>query len=254
MQNIRLSAALALAAVLTGGVAPVARADMKVVESVTFDNPQIKKMMANLPASQRSMAANSRMSMMDGRPIPLTIWSSGKKFRSDMMQRSVIIDGAANKMTMLDSAGRFYQTMPYMPPTGKYAPGANAGIRDTGQTKMILGHKARHYAVEVSPQSKYGATVKGDIWAAADLPQPAMAGPAGGPIALLGDKIKAVKGMPLTVSLVMSGSPAGGDITIKSVVQSISMSKLPASTFAIPAGYKQAPTGVPPPVKGMPRK
>jgi hypothetical protein len=240
MQNVRsIAAALALATVVAGVSAPSARADLKVVQSVTFDSPQMKQMLANIPPARRAAMAKSGQGMFDGKPIIATVSNSGQKFRSEMGPQIVLLDGAAKKMTMLNTTGHTYQTMPYNPGANTPAANMSASVHDTGQTKTILGHLARHYTINVSAPMMGGATIKGDIWAAPDLPQPPIVGPATGPGALIQAQMKAIKGMPLITTIKINGGQMGMGMTIKSVVKSISTAKLPASLFAIPAGYSE---------------
>jgi hypothetical protein len=87
-----------------------------------------------------------------------------------------------------------------------------------------------------------GSLISGDIWAAPDLPQPSVSVLSAGPVASLQSQWKKIKGMPLQVLMTISGSPVG-NTTVKVTTQAISTRPLPASVFAIPAGYKSVAPG-----------
>ena len=116
-------------------------------------------------------------------------------------------------------------------------------VKDAKQTKVIAGHLCRHYFTTATLASQPGTLIQGDIWAAQDIPQPAALSAGSGPFAALQSQFQKIKGFPLKSSLTVTGSPLG-NTTVQTSVVSVSKALLPASTFAVPAGYvKAAPQG-----------
>ncbi|MBV9851835.1 MAG: hypothetical protein JO250_19380 [Armatimonadetes bacterium] len=237
MPTNRTLAVAALAATLAG--ASAARADLTVVQSTTIKNPQITAMMQSMSPQQRAMMARSGAgAFMGGGPLTSTLYSQGSKTRVDVGPQSTIVDAAAHKLIMLNRATHTYRSSPYSP--NAMAGQMQASVRDTGQTKTILHHPARHYVLTMTSARMQGARISGDIWSAQDLPQPpAAALAAGGPAAALQGQFRKIKGLPLLVNMTISGTPVG-DTSIHSVTKSVSRAPLSASLFTVPAGYKRA--------------
>ena len=235
MPTIRTVTVAALAATLAG--ASAAHADLKVVQSTTIKNPQLTAMMQSLTPAQRANAAKMGAgAFFGGGAITSTIYSHGSKTRVDVGPQSTIVDMGAHKIITINRMTHTYSTAPYSP--NGMAGQVQASVRDTGQTKVILGHPARHYFMSMSSPQMQGARIAGDIWSAQDLPQPAAAAfAAGGPAAALQSQFRKIKGMPLLVNMNISGSPIGAT-TVRAVTKSISRNPLPASLFTVPAGYK----------------
>jgi hypothetical protein len=235
MKTTRRSAAFG--AVVVGAIAAfagTAHADVKVVEAMTIDSPQLKAAMKNMQPEQRAQMAK----MGIGGTILSTIYVSGSKSRSDVgATNSTIVDSGSSKVTTLNRVAQTYSTEPFDSAAAQAA-GSKASVKPTGKTKVILGHLCRDYHVTISTGGPSGGNVSGDIWSAADLPHPNLSG-GGGMAALMGQWNK-MAGMPLLMTLTLAGGPAG-TTTVHMVAKSVSTTSLPASTFAIPAGYKPGP-------------
>ena len=165
----------------------------------------------------------------------------------DIGPLSTIVDTAAHKIISINRATRTYSTSAYSP--GAMAGQVQASIKDTGQTKTILGHPARHYLMSMTSARMPSGRISGDVWSAQDLPQPPAAAFSGGPAAALQGQFRKIKGMPLIVNMVVTGSPVG-DTSIRSVTKSVSRAPLSASLFADPGGLHahrrpQTPGGMP---------
>ena len=235
MPTNRRVIAAALAASLAG--ASAARADLKVVQNTTVKNPQLAAMMQSMAPQQRAMVARSGAgAFFGGGPLTTTLYSQGSKTRVDLGPQSTIVDTATHKLILLNRMTHTYTTRAYSP--SAVASQVQATVKDTGQTRAILGHPARRYLLSMSSAQMQGGHIAGDVWSAQDLPQPPAAAFSGGPAAALQGQFRKIKGMPLIVNMVVTGSPVG-DTTIRSVTQSVSRAPLPSSLFAIPAGYKR---------------
>ena len=238
MPTIRTVAVAALAATLAG--APAARADLKVVQSTTVKNPQLTAMMQSLSPAQRAQMGQSGFgAMFGGGPLTSTLYTHGSKTRVDVGPLTTIVDTAAHKIISINRITHTYSTSAYSP--SAMAGQVQATIKDTGQTKVILGHPARHYLMSVTSARMPSGRMSGDIWSAQDLPQPPAAAFSGGPAAALQGQFRKIKGMPLIVNMMVTGSPVG-DTSIRSVTKSVSRAALAASLFSVPAGYKRAAT------------
>ena len=228
---------LALGIALSGA----ARADSKIVQSTTIDAPQLRAMLQQLSPQQKAQMgkmSGGMGSMMSGAPTISTTYISGQKTRSDLGTLSFIINKGTHKMVLLNRATHVYQIQPYNPAPAGSGPASQmkASVKDTGQTKIIMGHRAHHY--KITATGGMAGTIQGDSWAAPDIAAPAsMGGMSGGPTAGLQGVYGKVKGMPLQLTMVISGGMTG-TMTIKAAVKSITNTPLPASTFATPPGYK----------------
>ena len=94
---------------------------------------------------------------------------------------TTIVDTAAHKIISVNRATRTYSTSVYSP--NAMAGQVQATIKDTGQTKSILGHPARHYLLSMTSAQMPSGRIAGDVWSAQDLPQPPAAAFSGGPAA-----------------------------------------------------------------------
>jgi hypothetical protein len=246
MKTIRRSAVIGAVLGVIATCAGTAHADVKVVESMTVDNPQIKAAMKNMQPEQRAQMAK----MGIGGTIVSTIYVSGGKSRSDVGAfGSTIVDPGSGKITLLNSTSRTYSTQPFSGLATKGTGGAS-NAKPTGKTKLILGHLCRDYKVSGTLGAAPGGTFSGDIWAAADLPRPNLPPGAGGPLGALMRSGSKIAGMPLQMTLTMAGGPAGAT-TVHMAAKSVSKAPLPASTFAIPAGYRPGPAYGNPMMGGM---
>lgn len=239
------------AASVIGAVAALAgaaRADVKVVQAVTIDNPQFKAAMQSMSPEQR--AQMSKMGI--GGTITSTLYVSGRKSRTDVGAfNSTIVDQAAGKVTQINRTSHTYSTQS-LGSIANRARGATASVRPTGKTKTILGHLCRDYRLSVSGASATGGSVSGDVWAAPDLPRPALPTLSGGPEAALESQWSKITGMPLQMTLTLAGSSMGVTV-VRTVATAIRTTPLPASVFAIPAGYRPGPAYGNPMMGGMGR-
>ena len=232
----------ALAAVTTTLAVTAARADMKVVQTTQVDSPQLKAYLETMTPQQRAMMAHSGNPLLRGGPQQTVIFVHGGQTRADIGTMSYVVNSATHQTTVLNRRSRTYSSRPYKA-LGAGAPGQmQATVKDTGQTKIVAGHPARRYLMTATVPSQPGTIIRGDIWAALDIPQPAQLSTESGPFAALQSQFRKVKGYPLKTSLAITGSPMG-DTTVNSSVVSISKAPLPASVFAIPSGYTKASAG-----------
>lgn len=177
-------------------------------------------------------------------PTTMKVYVSGNKTRSDMgmMGMSVIVDKTAGKMIMLMGPTHQYTVSKLSPDMLKAMSGQsqsaampNMKVVATGKTSTVMGHKTREYIVtSTTPMGK----VVQDMQVAPDI---APVDPSSPGMANFGAPGK-IHGMPLLVKSTMSMSQ-GNTITTTLRVTNISKAPIPASTFAIPAGYKQSTGG-----------
>lgn len=238
---IMIGATLALAA--------VSHADVKVVQSMTIDNPQIKAAMQSMSPEQRAMMAKMGM----GGNTALTIYVSGKKSRIDFGAiTSAIVNESTGKATILNRTAHTYSTQPIKSPEASATSSGKATVKATGKSKTLLGHLCREYRVSAGNPAGPGSAVSGDMWVAGDLPRPSLRAMPVGPTAALKSQWSKIPGMPLKMDMTMVGGPMGKTV-VHMVAKSVSKANLPAATFAIPAGYKIGPAYPAPMMGGMGR-
>ena len=235
--SLTLSALAALAAI----AAPAARADLKVVETLRIDSPQLKAYMDSMTPQQRASMSRSGNPLLSGAPQVTTLYLRGGKSRADVGGVTYISDAATNQTTVINRRSHTYSTMP-TPAAGGGAGQVAATVKDTGQTKVIQGHPSRRYLMSATLAAQPGTVIQGDIWAAQDLPQPSLPASGQGPFAVFQNLLRKVKGFPLKTTLAVTGSPLGSTTVTTSVV-SVSKAVLPASDFAVPAGYAKSAAG-----------
>jgi len=225
----------ALAALSLAGAAG---ADVTAVQTTTIDNPQLKAMMQSLSPEQRARMAQMGLSSV----ITSKSYVKGAKSRTDVGKvTSVIVDSATRRMISLNRISHTYSTQAL---NANAAQGMKVSLKPTGQTKTILGHLCRDYKLSMSGTSASGpVSVTGDIWAAPDLPRLAASPLGSGPAAAISSQWSKIAGMPLQAVLVIGGSPMG-KTTVRTTVRSVTQTPLPASLFAVPAGYRPGPAGM----------
>ncbi len=227
-------------------LAGAAHADVKVTQAVTVDNPQLKAAMQSMSPEQR--AQMSKMGL--GGTITSTLYVSGRRSRTDIGPfNSTIVDQAAGKMTMINRTSHTYSTQP-LGGVAARAKSAAASVKATGKTKVILGHLCRDYHLSVTTPSMPGGSISGDVWAAADLPRLPVSALSGGPTAALTSQWSKIAGMPLQMTLTVTGSPAGNTV-VRTVATQVRTTPIPASVFAVPAGYQPGPAYGNPMMGGM---
>ncbi len=224
--------ALALASVAL--TAPAARADLTVVQTTSIISPQLQAYMQTMTPQQRAQMAASGNPLFSGKPIRSVIYVHGPKTRADAGPMTYIVDVAARRTLVINRRSHTYTVQPYRP--GGAA--GQATVRDTGQVKRIAGHPARRYILTSTLASQPGTVIQGEVWAAQDLPQPSVLGTGSGPFGAIQSQFRKVKGFPLITSLAVTGSPMGST-TVRTGVVSVSKATLPASLFAVPAGYRE---------------
>lgn len=212
-------------------------ADVKVVQAMTVDNPQIKAAMQNMSPDQRAMMAKAGM----GGAVALTVYVSGKKSRIDFGAfTSAIVNEGAGRVTVLNRTARTFSTQSLKSAARKSADRGNASIEATGKSKTILGHLCREYRVSSGASAGPGSAMSGEMWVAGDLPRPSILAMPAGEAATLESQWNKVRGMPLQMTFTITGAQIGKTV-VHSTAKSISKTPIPASTFAIPAGYKAGP-------------
>lgn len=203
-----------------------ARADLKVVQVTAVSSPELEADLRKLPPAERAALASAGTKTV-------TLYIKGAKTRADIGGLSFLPDAAARQVKIVNHATRSYTVERDEPPRTQRASGRKGLIiKATGQSKTILGRRARHYRLR-SPSGN----LTGEIWSVPDLPR----GPENTqqhPI--LYDLWGQVKGMPLRVKLVVKDSPIGR-MTVTYAVTSLSTAPLPPSIFAVPRGYRRAP-------------
>ena len=238
MPNVR---SLILTAALAALSVSAAQADLKVVQTTLVDSPQLDAYMQTMTPQQRAQMAHSG-SLLGGGPQQTVIFAHGPQTRVDIGGMTYLVNSATHRTIVLNRRNHTYTTRPYQSPGTGGAGQIQATVKDTGQTKTISGHPARRYMMNATVPSQPGTIIHGDIWAALDIPQPTQIATGSGPFAAIQNQFRKVKGYPLKTSLAVTGSPMG-DTTINSSVVSVSKASLPASVFAIPAGYTKSSGG-----------
>jgi hypothetical protein len=213
-----------------------AHADLKVTWHMTMDSP----MMKNMPPQAKAMVDN----MMN----PMTIYSSGKKTRTDTPMMGFIIDTANDKSIMVNKFAKTYYVSKFDPnksqmpiPGGGPMRGAkpsDVNLDDTGKVKTILGHKCHEFIVtgKVAQDEGPNMSFKDDMWVATDL---APMGAGSMPFGNFGSVANKIAGFPLQMNMSIKGGQADGT-TITFETTDLSTDTLPASTFDVPEGYTQS--------------
>ncbi len=234
---LTIAALAALAAVAV----PAARADLKVVQTLKIDSPQLKAYLDSMTPQQRAQMSRSGNPMFSGAPQVTTVYLRGGKSRADIGPMTYVSDAATNQTTVIDRRRHTYSTMQTPSATGGAGQIA-ATVKDTGQTKVIQGHPSRRYLMSATLPSQPGTVIQGDIWAAQDLARLTLPASGQGPLAVMQGLMRKIKGFPLKTTMAVTGSPLGNTTVTTSVV-SVSKAPLPASAFAVPAGYAKSSMG-----------
>ncbi len=230
MKPIMIASALAVL-----GAASAAHADMTVIQNTTVDSPQLKAYLESMTPQQRAQMKGAGNPLLSGAPLRSTIYLRGTKTRADVGGNSYIVDSVTKQTTLINRRNHTYTVRPYQATAPQGTP--QAKVKDTGQNKLIGGHMAHRYLLTATLTSQPGTLIQGDVWTARDIAQPpSLSG--GGPLSSLQNVFRQIKGFPLKSTLAVTGSPLGNTTVTTSLV-SISKSALPASAFAIPAGYKK---------------
>ncbi len=228
-----------LAVGLAALTASAARADLKVVQTLRIDSPQIKAYLESMTPEQRAKMGHSGNPMFSGAPQVTTLYVHGSKSRADIGQMTYVSDAATNQTTVIDRRSHTFTTVQTpATPAGQIT----ATVKDTGQKKVIQGHPSRRYAMTATLASQPGTVIQGDIWAAQDLPRPTLPASGQGPMAVMQGLMRKIKGFPLKTTMAVTGSPLG-NTTVTSSVVSVSQAPVPASAFAVPAGYTKSSAG-----------
>lgn len=230
IKPILIASALALL-----GAASAAHADMTVIQNTTIDSPQLKAYLESMTPAQRAQMSKAGNPLLSGAPVRSTIYQHGTKTRADVGGNSYIVDSLTKQTTLINRRNHTYTVKPYQATAPQGTP--QAKVKDTGQNKLIGGHMAHRYLLTASIPSQPGTLIQGDVWTARDIAQPpSLSG--GGPLSSMQNVFRQIKGFPLKSTIAVTGSPLGNTTVTTSLV-SISKSPLPASAFAIPAGYKK---------------
>ena len=218
-----------------------ARADLKVVQTTRIDSPQLKAYMDTMTPQQRAQMARSENPLLHAGPQQTTVYVQGSRTRADIGTMTYLVNGVTHQTIILNRRNHTYATRPYRAPANP-AGQTTATVKDTGQTRVIAGHPARRYTMTASLAAQPGTVLQGEVWAAQDIPAPSLLNTGGGPLAALQSQFKKIKGYPLRTNLAITGSPLG-NTTVSSSVVSVSKAPLPASLFAVPAGYTKSNMG-----------
>lgn len=218
------------------GLCGAAHADLKVVQTTRIDNPQLKAYEETMTPQQKAQMAHSGNPLFQSGPQFTSFYTQGTRTRVDLGAITYLVDSAAQKTQIINRRTRTYSVQPYRAATGGKS---TVSVKDTKQTKIIAGHLCRHYFTTATLASQPGTLIQGDIWAAADIAQPAALSAGSGPLAALQSQFQKIKGFPLKSSLTVTGSPLG-NTTVQTSVISVSKAPLPASTFTVPAGYTKS--------------
>ena len=217
-------------------VSGAAHADLKIVQTTRFDSPQLTAYLQTMTPQQKAQMAHSGNPLFQDGPQQSALYVHGAKTRLDIGNVTYLIDSASRQSEAVNRSTHTYTVQPYrVPSAGQVA----VVVKDTKQTKQIAGHLCRHYFTTTTLASQPGTVIQGDIWAASDIAQPAAFSMGSGPFAVLQSQFRKIKGFPLKSSLVVTGSPLG-NTTVTTNPVSVSTAPLPASAFAIPAGYKKS--------------
>ena len=188
-------------------LASAAQADLKVVQTTKIGNPQLEAMEETMTPQQKAQMAHSDNPLFRSGPQLMTIYVQGSKTRADIGNTTYLMNMSTHQATVLNRRSHTFATRPYTTPGAMGQ--TTATVKDTGQTKVISGHPARHYTMTMTSASLPGTIIQGDIWAAQDLPQPPMMSIGGGPFAAIQSQFRKVKGFPLKTSIIVTGSPMG---------------------------------------------
>lgn len=230
MKPIIIASALAVL-----GAASAAHADLTMVQKASIDSPQLKAYLESMTPAQRAQMSKMGNPLLSGAPVRSTIYIHGTKTRADIGGTSYIVDSATKQTTLINRRNHTYTVKSYQATVPQGTP--QTKVKDTGQNKLIGGHMAHRYLLTATVPSQPGMLIQGDVWTARDIAQPPILG-GGGPMASMQNVFRQVKGFPLKSTMVVTGSPLGSTTVTTSLV-SISKSAVPASAFAIPAGYKK---------------
>ena len=231
-QKILLSAAALALMTLSGA----AHADLKVVQTTKIDNPQLKAYQETMTPQQKAAMAHSGNPLFANGPQLTTLYVHGAQTRLDIGTLTYLLNSVTKQTDIVNRQTRTYTVQPYRAPA---ANGTTVTVKDAKQTKVISGHLCRRYYTTATLASQPGTVIQGDIWTAQDIAQPAALSTGSGPFAALQSQFRKIKGFPLKSSLTVTGSPLGNTSILTNVV-SVSPAPLPASLFAVPAGYKKA--------------
>lgn len=210
-----------------------AHADEKLVTVTTVHNPRQQAMLSRLSPEERGEVAKSGI----GKPVRSVYYFRGPLVRCDIDGFTTIVDTKTNTKTVISLEKRLYSTSPFAP--SATAQSAHVTVKPTSSTQTILGHRVRLYNVAMQGGDEENSGTA-QVWAAADLPQPA-ATSLTGPATSIAAAMNKIKGLPLAVTIEMQ--TGYGPVDIHSKVVSVSTAPLPASLFKIPAGYRPAPPG-----------
>ncbi len=217
-------------------VCGAAHADLKVVQTTQIDNPQLKAYEETMTPQQKAQMAHSGNPLFQGGPQLTSLYTHGSRTRLDVGTTTYLLDSAARTSEVINRRTHAYTVQPYRTPS---AGQTTVTVKDAKQTKVIAGHLCRHYFATATLASQPGTLIQADIWAAPDIPRPAVLSAGSGPFAVLQSLFQKIQGFPLRSSLTVTGSPLG-NTTVQTSVVSVSKASLPASTFTVPAGYAKA--------------
>lgn len=218
---------------LSGLAMSSAHADVKLKMHMTMDSP----MMKNMPPQAKAM--------MD-KFMNMTEYFAAKKTRVDSYMINMITDMSAEKMFMINNNAKKYSVTKLDAAKMKAMMSGNGGpmggpniektdvkITETGNTKVILGHKCKEYIITAKMKmQQQDMTTKSSVYSATDLGMD-------NPYAESQGDTK-VSGIPLLIKTDISGGMADGT-SVTMTATELSTDPIPASTFEVPSGYKEVP-------------
>ena len=233
--------AIAMAALPLMAGAAGARADTTTTYQVTLDFSRATKNGRPLTDDEIArMKAAPPLGTMTGREV---VYSSGRRFRTDFPSFTIILDYRARPIEkVINPASKTYLVI-HIPtatpkPAQKQSPDDHFDVSDGMRTKVILGHTAHLYLLDLIGADKR-VSRHYEYWTATDLPaRPSLStGPETGFTSAM-KKITA-HGLTLQVTVDMSQRGRYEHVLQVSRATSVSTDPIDASTFDVPRGYKQ---------------
>jgi hypothetical protein len=181
----------------------------------------------------------------DGQAAETTIWSNGNRMRYDYGSGVVMLrycDQA--KIVQIDEKAKTYLLLPAEEPANPAA-APKGDVTDTGESKELFGHQARHLKIKDSAEGKDGKkeTTETDGWymdltgiGACFARTPGMKD----------------RGYPASYTITTYGENGKPISTVSMSIKNMAEAPLASSMFEVPAGYKDStPREVP--KNGLPK-
>jgi hypothetical protein len=181
----------------------------------------------------------------DGQVAETTIWSNGNRMRYDYGSGVVILRNCDQpKVVQIDEKAKAYLQLPAEEPANPAA-APKGEVTDTGESKELFGHQARHLKIKESTEGKDGKkeTTETDGWYM-DLTG---IGSCFSRNAGMRDR-----GYPASYTITTYGENGKPVSTVSMSIKSMADAPLASTMFEVPAGYKDStPREVP--KNGLPK-